>query len=254
MNASNSFALKGNLKSLVATGGVLAGAGKARQAALVPATKARSHFARYSATVLVLGGGAAGSHGAIVYSNPADVTLIEGQETRVDFLTGTFGGPSGLLFRYSSSEYVELHPSSSAVSGVASDGGGNGRITRFVFGNSIGAAGGTAGWDSGWSYVDYENEAGYPWNTDADGTTGYLGIRLNNNGTEAGTYYGWLGITYDDASDSVTLHDFAYETTAGLAIGAGISVVPEPAYTGLLAAMGAAGLAAWRHLKKGRPA
>jgi hypothetical protein len=98
----------------------------------------------------------------------------------------------------------------------------------------------------------YHNQSGYPWNTNANGTTGYVGVRLNNNGTTAGTYYGWLRMTYDDASNSLTLHDFAYETTANLAILAGATAVPEPAATGILAALGAGGLATWRRLRKAR--
>lgn len=199
-------------------------------------------FGQYSATVIALAGGA-GTHAGIVYSNPADVVLTQGNTTRVGFLTGTFGAASGLSVRYLSSDYIELVPEGGSVNATARD--TTWALSRLSAGASIAGAGGTAGWGTGITYADYRNFPGYPWNTNADGTTGYVGVRLSNNGTTAGTYYGWLRMTYDDASNSLTLHDFAYETTANLAI----TAVPEPAATGILAAMGASGLAAWRRLR-----
>jgi len=221
------------------------------QSAPRPSAHSLARFRRYSATALALTGSAAGTQAAIVYSNPTDVTLAGTGSTRVNFLAGTFGG-SGLTVSYSGSEYVELVPSAGGVNATARDGGTFGQLSRFSFGSSIGSAGGANGWDTGFNYADYHNAGGYAWNTNANGTTGYIGVRLNNNGTTSGTYYGWVRMTYDDASNSLTLHDFAYQTTADLAINAG--AVPEPAETGILAALGAGGLAAWRRLRKSRRA
>lgn len=74
----------------------------------------------------------------------------------------------------------------------------------------------------------------------ADGTTGYVGYQANN-------VYGWG--TIDVLGDgNVTLTEMAVETTPGEAIAAG--EVPEPAETGLAAALAAGVFAGWRRKRR----
>jgi hypothetical protein len=112
-----------------------------------------AHFSRYSTAVLALAS-TAGAQAAIVYSNPTDATLTQGQTTRVDFLTGSFVGSSGLNVSYSGSEYVEFFQGTH-VSATATDGGQWGKLSRFSDGASIGSGGGAVGWDVNFNYADY---------------------------------------------------------------------------------------------------
>lgn len=65
------------------------------------------------------------------------------------------------------------------------------------------------------------------------GTEGYFGIKLSQG---ANTHYGWARMTVND-SGSGTLHDWAYNATAGEGLYAGTQLaVPEPSRAVLLAA------------------
>ena len=73
-------------------------------------------------------------------------------------------------------------------------------------------------------------------------TEGYVGIELNPGD---GTHYGWLHFIDNPTTDpkSLTLVDYAYQSTPGLGIETG--VIPEPS-VGALGALGLAGLLASR--------
>ncbi len=73
-----------------------------------------------------------------------------------------------------------------------------------------------------------------PWNGNTDG---YAGLTLDfDDGSE---HYGWAHISFNEDEQAMTLHGFAYETTAWKPLHAG--EVPEPS-TLVMFAMGAAGL------------
>jgi hypothetical protein len=78
-----------------------------------------------------------------------------------------------------------------------------------------------------------------PW-AGAPTIDGFLGFQFNDGGS---TKYGWVRVSIPEITGTnayrFTVHDWAYESDASAAIGAG--VVPEPTSLGLLAA-GAAGL------------
>jgi len=220
-------------------------------------TVSSNRFAQYSATVLALTTSTVGGQAAIVYFNPTDVVLNSGDSTTVNFTIGEFGTASGILVDNFGPDYVQLYGGTGGVSALATDAvrpeglGFVSKLSLFTNGQSIGSSGGAAGWHVGTSYADYHNQPGYPWSPVSGSVTGYVGVRLDNIGEgTVNYYYGWLRMTYDKDNQTVTLHDFAYQNTQNVAINAG--AVPEPAETGLLAALGAGGLATWRKLRQKR--
>lgn len=209
-----------------------------------------SRFGNYSATILALTTTAVSGQAAIVYYNPDDVTFGVLGGSTVDFKNGIFGG-TGLLVNYPIEDQVDLYARTGGANATATDGGADGQLTRFEIGDPIGVGGGGAGWKTLGNYANNLDQIGYPWNPPSGSITGYVGVRLDDigNGPEE-FYYGWLRMTYNKDAQTVTLHDFAYESTQNVAIQAG--AVPEPAETGLLAALGAGGLATWRKLRQKR--
>ncbi len=83
------------------------------------------------------------------------------------------------------------------------------------------------------------------------GPSGYIGFSFTDGSSL--THYGWARLSVADegfSSYSMTLHEWAYETVANTAIAAGsYSSIPEPATVGLIAALGALGVAAVRRRK-----
>jgi len=77
-----------------------------------------------------------------------------------------------------------------------------------------------------------------PW---MPGTTGYIGVEFNTNTTPL---FGWVQISYN-IDQSVTVHDFAYEST-----GAGITIVPEPSSYAALAGLLAGSAALYRRRRQ----
>ena len=219
-----------------------------------------NRFGNYSATVLALTTSAVGSQAAIVYTNPTDVVLGVNENIGVDFINREFVAGGALTVDYFNPNYVQLFfagGNSLAFDGrldVDPPGPGPVNLTRFTLTQPIGAAGGAAGWNEGpgyASYANFNNEPGFAWNPPSGSVTGYVGVRLDNIGEgNVNYYYGWLRMTYDKDAQTLTLHDFAYQSTQNVAINAG--AVPEPAETGLLAALGAGGLATWRKLRQKR--
>jgi PEP-CTERM motif len=93
----------------------------------------------------------------------------------------------------------------------------------------------------GYMYQDANQNPAGAWSNTAL-TDAYVGVTLAVSG---GTSYGWLHFIDDPVSNpqTLTLVDFAYESTPGVGIAAG--TVPEPS-AGVLGALGVAGLLAAR--------
>jgi hypothetical protein len=207
-------------------------------------------WGRYLAAVGAAAVPGSAARGDIVYFDPPNET-VTGDETRfVDFATNDFTSTtSGVALSLGELPYGNDYASteiSGIVSGIAAFTGGEG-THRFSSGDSIGPAGGPGGWTTLQSFVDYYDEpGGFPWNTNANNTAGFVGVRLNLNGN---THYGWIGLTYNDAFHNIVLRDFAYEDVPDTAILAGATAIPEASQV-LILALGAAGVAAWRLLKR----
>ncbi len=91
--------------------------------------------------------------------------------------------------------------------------------------------------NSGLSFAVFESTT----STVTSSGNDYIGVSLSRSGN---THYGWARISKN--GNVMTLHEFAWNQTAGESINAGQTVVPEPAESVLMMAAGAAGLAALR--------
>jgi hypothetical protein len=185
----------------------------------------------------------------VVYFNPADtavVTVGGGPNTiAFNFMTGAVGTSVGGVPAIVQDARLTTHWYTPAFvngnSGRATSlltSGGNAVV--FTAGQSIGSE--SVGTWSSSGNLSNQGTFGLP-RTD---TPGYLGFRIVDG---ASTYYAWAQISfYSDLNiyAVVTLYDFAYQSTPGLAIVAGATAVPEPAMTALLAGLGMLGTVAWR--------
>jgi hypothetical protein len=180
---------------------------------------------------------------AVVYWNPTDFINSSGYTT-FDMVTGEVNSSAPVsdstffTITNAGTDYVYIQGNK----GGPAVGGNN--ISKLGFGFSINNS--STFNDGTWNYFDQQNRPENPWNTEEDGTTGYIGLRFVKlvNFVEQ-IHYGWARITYDDATTgNLTLHDFAYETVAGQGITVGdIGAVPEPSRALLaLAGLGAATL------------
>ena len=179
---------------------------------------------------------------AVIYWDPTDmVATPTGEGFTFDMVSGVVASaatpvsviPTGfVIWNYAAPNYVQLARSTNLLDPVV----GGDYMSNLSATTAIGSASSFGGY--GLTYFDSNNAGGFPWNTEADGTTGFLGLRFAISGN---THYGWARFTYDDATTgNITLHDFAYENVAGTNILAGAGSVPEVS-TGLLALAGLAG-------------
>lgn len=216
MNAYNPSPLKGNLKTLLATGGFLAGAGAVSHAAIVYTD---------------LGSG-------VSTATFSDSIYFNLTTQDADNILGNVSG--GMQFRL----YFAYGPTTPQIAGAYyTDGPVTGAqgfaALRLNAGETIG--------DSlsflQAPFLAYNSSPGYQWST---GDRGYLALRINDGGTR----YGWADVQYVGGGQ-LTLFGFAYDDSSDSILAGATNTVPEPA-TGAMAALVAGSFAAFqvRHRRK----
>ncbi len=123
---------------------------------------------------------------AVVYWNPPDRTAAPAEEGfRFDMVSGAvttaaheedYTAFSFVTWNYGSGDDVQFYGTHPGVS----DAGG--RLAKLALGAIIGAAGPFNG--SNEMYFDAHNLAGYPWNTNLDGTAGFVGLQFAISGSK----------------------------------------------------------------------
>jgi hypothetical protein len=194
-----------------------------------------------SASALVAGA----ARGSVVYSGPIDDVLtgtnafqLDLNNDGTDFNIRFDGGGSGGSVN---KPFVDARISQ-GLSGTGFVLGGLGADTNGVpvtpAGTAIGAAYASSfpGENTGYLYQDYNNNTVGNW-SDTSVTDGYVGLELVNGIADS---YGWVQLIFNPtaATPSLTVVDYAYETSPNTDI---ITGVPEPT-TLALAGVGAAAL------------
>jgi hypothetical protein len=202
--------------------------------------------------------GASVAQGAIVYFDVSPDKTLSGGTGSFDIgnisLSGngsysTSAADVRFTTNYSNSEKPRVTTSGIqvATSGTVDEWNVASALSFFSEDTSISASA-SLNWSS-YGYFDSNNGVGT--NTDwrnGNPTTGFVGLRIDAG---SGNYnYGWAQYVYNDVSNSLTLLDFAFESSVNTAIVAGATAVPEPANTAMLLAAGAAGVAAFRRRRR----
>lgn len=176
MKINESSNLKGNLKTLMATGGMLAGAGSSAQAAIVYTDISDLTVSAGSTIFFSLTGQAADTTGAVVEQFQLSFRYGMPQKPRLQGVanSGAFAGYNGPGYFFAS-RLTDGTPINSGLT-FSSDG----QLDNF----------GTGQWDPG--------------------TRGNIGLRFDSGGVK----YGWADVSYN-VGNSITLYDFAYEDSGG---------------------------------------
>ncbi len=182
----------------------------------------------------------AGAEASILYTStgPSGVTIDINQEIYFD-LEQTGPGPHYSATPFSEWDfnlYFSSNNASKPVVGEINTDRKTAVLPSLAYVDKL-DAGSTIGSSSTWYYTDKLADNGNgPWAGGAASKYVGLNIRTGND-----TNYGWAELSYD-AGGTMTLHGFAYETTANTSIEAG--AVPEPSTVALLAlGLGAGALA-----------
>jgi hypothetical protein len=212
----------------------------------VPSAACLAHIRRIALLLLLIALAAPAVEAQIIYSNPSDITITwNGTPNTIYFDLNASGGSTlastssftgadfTLSFIGDSGHQPWLHAigENSGFAMIQPPASNMYTVPRLTLGESI----------PGSTYTPFSNGGDailHIYSTWPANTTGYLALDLNNH-----TNYGWAQISYN-SDGSLTLYDFAYNSTASQAIGAG--AIPEPSTYAALAGLAALGFAAYR--------
>lgn len=174
-------------------------------------------------------GSAVDLEAAIIYSGPLELTITGSQVVYFDLDQSSAGPNYAALTPFAGDDFflgfddnVSMRkPYVSTRSGAEVLRAGS-YAARLSLDDSISGSG---SWTQG-NYIFLAYYGDGPW---GGGAEGYLGLRLSDG--SGGFNYGWASVDFDDGN-SITLRDFAINTTTNETITAG--AIPEPAALGLL--------------------
>lgn len=226
-----------------------------------PTEESKSHFERsLVAYALASGAVASSASGAIVYSGSQNLTmsLTVGNSLAIDL--------DGDLTDDFTLNYVDSNPSApTAPYQLTVDPATNASVVKLS--SSVAAAlnaGTTIGSSSSWGstdsskiLADFDKSTGVASNEWAGLSNRYLGGRIETAPSSGQFIYGWIQLSVPGNAlagsnpTSVTVHDWAYETTVNQSILAGqtVSAVPGGGAMALFS-LGASGLGRWRNRKR----
>jgi hypothetical protein len=116
-------------------------------------------------------------------------------------------------------------------------------LARYSLNDAIPVSGGTA---ASTYLLDYDSSG--QWNSNNSGTvTGYACLYHSSGEVD---YTAWIQLSWNDATNTLTLIDFASDSTATMLVGQTTAPVPEPAATAAMAALATLGVAAVARRRK----
>lgn len=204
------------------------------------ATKA----ALYALGAAACAGKATTGHSAIIYADPADITVpnsIDG--VYIDLVTGQASTPSSFpgwdLNPFALTDGMAFSTPMDGTGVLANTSGGFGQALALPAGALIGPG------------SPYQTGASVAPNFRVTGTE-FLGLRFVNDTTGA-INYGWVEFTTTgNTGFPATVNRFAYEDTGASLLAGQTTAVPEPGAVAALGVfgLGAAGVRAWRRRRK----
>lgn len=206
-----------------------------------------------------LGFGASEASAAVVITDPTDLTVAplsyiyfdpqtgyagaapaEGTGIDAPFTLGFYGGNSAKPEIVTTS--LAGYQPGQAFANAA------GFAPEIAVGTTISASTGTLTAVGTTTYLhNTSTTTTYPW---AEGNHGFLAFAVPSNGSAGSaaagaTLYGWAEVSYNTAN-TLTLYRFGYDNSGAAITTPALAAVPEPGSLAAAAALGAAGLLAYR--------
>lgn len=211
------------------------------------------------AYALASGAVATSASGAVVYSGSRNLSLSAGTGTANSLAIDVNGGGTDFTLTFLKSNGTttagRLDIASSASAASLATGGNKFVAAALSAGDSISSSptpNQWGGFNSGKLMTEFNATTGAALAGDwGNVSSKFIGGRIETSAGSGQFNYGWIRIsTPSSDAGAVTVHDWAYETTAGQSILAGqISAIPGGGAMALLS-LGAAGLGRWRGRKR----
>ena len=211
------------------------------------------------AYALASGAVASSASGAVVYSGTQNLSLSAGTGTANSLAIDVNGGGTDFTLSFLAHDSVGSAPGRLDIvanSQAANLTSAKGVAAALSAGDSISSSPASPiTWGPGGAtklMTEFDAATGAALAGDWGNTTKFIGGRMETSVGSGQFYYGWIQIStpaFD--TGSVTVHDWAYETTPGQSILAGqtISAIPGGGAMALFS-LGASGLGRWRRRKR----